>query len=123
MISGIEAAAGRVAGRAALRVGRHLLENRRWQQLSETTRTLIPARTADQLLSELDADQEAALTDFLGSPDFELLALQIVLAMTAPEQADEISVEVRHQVRQCIRAAVGIEPAQLTGLTDIVSTR
>jgi hypothetical protein len=119
VVSGIEAAAGRVAGRAALWAGRQLLENRRWRRLSETARTMIPARTADELLSELDADQQAALADFLESPDFEHLAMQIVLALPLPEQA-EIMVEMRSQILQCIRTAVAVAPEQLTGLTDVV---
>src|SRR5437763_9829124 len=100
----IEAQLGKVATQAAARLVRGRLDAKRFDQLREQSRPLIPVPAADSLIEELPADQVTRLDTFLGSPDFEHLALQLVLVVAAQSRDSEsLQAHIRDELRECLR--------------------
>ncbi|MFI5898170.1 NACHT domain-containing protein [Actinoplanes sp. NPDC051513] len=115
-LSGIEPAIGRAAGKALSRAGSHLITAHRRRRLADEARTLVPTAIAAGTLAELSGSQSAQLARFAESPNFEDLALQLVLAGGDPEALSAI----RAELRQSLRHAVDLAPAQMVGVTDVL---
>src|SRR2546423_2879718 len=117
----IEAQLGKVATQAAARLVRQRLDARRFAQLREQARPIIPVQAADRLVDELSAEQIRRLDAFLSGPDFEHLALQLVLVVTAQSRdAEALRAGIRDELRECLRHAIGLSPDRLLGIADTI---
>ncbi|MGC4891208.1 NACHT domain-containing protein [Micromonospora sp. DT227] len=77
---------------------------------------------ADSLFERLKPEQLSGLAAFIGSPQFEHLTLQLLLAHRAGEGSyqSEIISEVREQLRQSLHHAMRPEPDVLYGVASVV---
>jgi hypothetical protein len=118
----IEMQVGKAAARAMARLARDRLDNWHRERLAEEARSLIPVRAADQLIEQLSPDQMSRLDAFLGSPDFEQLAMQLVLVLLplGKGPTEEIRADIREALRACLRHSVGLGSDALLGITDAV---
>jgi hypothetical protein len=106
-------------GQAAARVARDARTAREVEVRRLGTRPTVPAEMVQRLLGEANDADIARVARFVASPDFEFLALQVVIASYAPGGGRaEILAEVREELFQGLRQAVDLEPHQLTGLAD-----
>jgi hypothetical protein len=124
VLGAFEAQLCKAASRAALKLARDRLDDWRYQRLRDETRVTVPWTTADALVESLTPDQAVKLRAFLDSPDFEQLAMQLLLTLAAPtahsSRGEVERVEVRGELRECLRHATGLGPEELTGITDVV---
>ncbi|SBT65673.1 NACHT domain-containing protein [Micromonospora sediminicola] len=78
--------------------------------------------TAAVLLEDLSPREASGLADYLTSPDFEQVALQLViteLSVGGGAREEHVSA-VREQLRHGLRLAAGVPVEGLLGLTDVV---
>jgi hypothetical protein len=128
LVTSVEAQAARTVGKAAMRLGARLIEASRRGELLQTARPTIPVAMADGLLDELSTEETAGLAAYLDSPDFEHLAVQLVVttrfaAGTASRDQkwqEEARSGVREAVRQGLRHGVGFSGQRLLPITDLV---
>lgn len=118
MTGGLETLIGRLAGRVVARAGGHLVVARQRRQLADRARTLVPDAVAARTLAELDGERTAQLAGFVESPNFEELALHVVLASDRLD--DEARAVIRAELRQNLRHAVDLDAETLFGITDVL---
>jgi NACHT domain len=122
LVSNVEVQVARTAGKAAMRLGARLVEASRRDELLYAARPMIAMRTADGLLEELSPEETAGLAGYLDSPDFEQLAVQLVVVARYQDQRwqEEARLGVRDAIRHGLRHAVGFSGESLLPITDLV---
>jgi hypothetical protein len=122
LATSVEVQAARTAGKAAIRLGARLIDASQRSQLLYAGRPTIPVAVADGLLQELSPGEAAGLAGYLDSPDFEHLAVQLVVVARFPDRKwqEETRSGVREAVRQGLRHAVGLDGERLLPITDLV---
>jgi hypothetical protein len=120
--TGLEATVSRTAGRIVGQLISGVRKEAQVRRLRDATRPLMAEETAAGLLDELLPGEAAALARYLTSPDFEQVAVQVVIAaMHARAVAREEHLSAtREQIRHGLRLATGLPGERLLGLTDLV---
>ncbi|BAL87507.1 putative regulatory protein [Actinoplanes missouriensis 431] len=96
-------------------------EKRRKKRVRASSLALTNAAVANDVLAELDDEQTAELARFLDSPDFEEIALQVVLARLLDDvKADETRAAVREQILSSLKHLLRPEPHQGTAQADVL---
>jgi hypothetical protein len=120
-VSGLEQTVGRVLASAGTKLFGKASQIRLRRQLRDDTRTLVPMRVAGTLLAELDAAQAHRLHEYLGSPDFEEVALQLVLGTALKDVPwEQVRTDVRDEIRHGLRTMARLPPELLTTTADVV---
>lgn len=113
MVTGIEASAAKAGGQW---LSRELARNRRLAALLDGARTTIPVRNADEVIAGLSAAEVDALSSFLASPDFEQMALHLLVGqLHKGTTATDLHAALRDELRHGLRHH-GVPPE----LTDIL---
>jgi hypothetical protein len=120
-VSGIEPAVGQALTKVAARLFGTAWQRRRQRRVRADAQALVATTVADQLFDELIADEIERLMAYLKSPDFEEIALQLVLGMRLGDvQWNKLSVDVREELRLGLQRAAGIRAELLTSAADVV---
>lgn len=120
-MSGIEAAAEQTLLKVVARLFGVAWRRHRRGKSRAGTRPLTASRVAEQLLGELSGDEHVRLDEYLHSPDFEEIALQLVLGMKLGDvKWERLSTDIRSELRLCLQRAAGIRAELLTSATDVV---
>ncbi|GIF62508.1 hypothetical protein Ais01nite_05430 [Asanoa ishikariensis] len=122
MSTGLEATLARTAGRVVSSLVHGARAEVRVRRLRDCARPLIAQETATGLLDELSSGEAAAVAGYLASPDFEQVALQVVIARMpgrASVREEHLSA-AREQIRHGLRLAAAVPGERLLGLTDVV---
>lgn len=120
-MSGLEQTVSRVLASAGTKLFGKASQIRLRRQLRNDTRTLVATRVADSLLRELDAAQAHHLHEYLASPDFEEVALQLVLGTALKDVPwEQVRIDVRDEIRHGLRTVARLPPELLTTTADVV---
>jgi hypothetical protein len=109
--TGIEAYAGRAAGKAASCFYTNAKQRHEINAAVESARALIPTALADAAFEELAPDELLGVAAYLESPDFEYLAFQMVIAHFV--KSDDMRSWVREQLREGLRPFLTFQPNAL----------
>lgn len=119
-MTGVEPWVGRVAGRALSWLGAEAKYLKQLRQLEEQ-RPLIPTLVADRSFEGLPPETIRGIARYLESPDFEQVALQLVIARAHRKAGmEEMRFAAREEIREGLRLFAGPPPDQLIALTDTV---
>lgn len=119
--TGLEAPAIRAIERVSLKLFGTVKTRRANKRLRQDTRTLVPAQVAKAFLTELDEAELLGLDNYLASPDFEEIALQLVLGWLLPGvRLDELKVNIREELRHGLRHSVGLRTELLVTAADVL---
>ncbi|WP_117208092.1 NACHT domain-containing protein [Allorhizocola rhizosphaerae] len=116
-MGGIEGPAVRAGGSIAAFLGKRLWRRMRVKQLREWSTPTVPAAVARATIDELTESEARGLASYLDSPDFEQLAVQLVLL---DKHSGGIGAMVREELRHGLRHATGVPPDRLVAVTDLV---
>ncbi|GAB3740690.1 hypothetical protein GCM10027598_70710 [Amycolatopsis oliviviridis] len=120
-MSGIEVAAQQALQKVAPRLFGAAWVQRKRRKSRADTRPLTAGRVADQLLEDLSEDERLKLDEYLRSPDFEEIALQLVLGMKLSDvRWERLSVDIRNELRLGLRRAARIRTELLTSSADVI---
>ncbi|GAA1301526.1 NACHT domain-containing protein [Saccharothrix xinjiangensis] len=120
-MTGIEAAAGRTAAKAGGKLLGAAHRHLRRKKVRRDSRALVAREVADRFLGSLGGERAERFLRYLGSPDFEEVALQLTLwRLLRDQEAGEIEPTLREEIRLGLRHAVGLDPEQLTVGADVV---
>ena len=122
MASGLEPAIVRAVGPIVRQAAGRLRQERKLRRVRDQARPLMAGQVAETLVDELDPHDAALLARYLTSPDFEHVALQVVVAQAnfRPAPREEILSAARMQLRHGLRHATRLPAEQLLGITDLV---
>ncbi|MEV4716680.1 NACHT domain-containing protein [Micromonospora noduli] len=122
MVSNVEVQVTRTAGKAVMRLGARLADAARRDGLLFTARPTVAVGIADSLLRELSPEETLALAKYLDSPDFEHLAVQLVVVARYQDQRwqEDARSGVRDAIRHGLRHAGAFSSERLLPITDLV---
>lgn len=120
-MGGLETALGKAAIKAGSWATGRVVAAELQRRLIETSRSIIAARAARDALNRLDDLQTRQLADYLESPDFEEIALQLILARLLNfQKLDEAKAAIREQLRYGLHHSLRAEPYLVTILADVL---
>ncbi|MFD2467776.1 NACHT domain-containing protein [Amycolatopsis silviterrae] len=120
-MSGIEVAAQQALQKVVPRLFSAALGQRKRRRTRAQARPLTAGQVADQLLEDLSDDERLRLDEYLRSPDFEEIALQLVLGLKLSDvRWERLSVDIRDELRLGLRRAARIRTELLTSCADVV---
>ena len=87
--------------------------------LEDGTRPPVATSVAAAVFDELAWDEAAGVATYLESPDFEHLALQLLIGqLHRPGRQADVNAEVREQLRQSVRLHGLVAPDRLIVVVD-----
>ncbi|MEU4524924.1 NACHT domain-containing protein [Amycolatopsis sp. NPDC024027] len=121
MTSGFEASAARALSQVSWKLFGAAEKRMAKKRVRRDARTLVSTRVAESFLTELKEDETRKLSDYLGSPDFEEIALQFVLGRSLGDIFwESATADIREQLRHGLRASAGLRKELLVTATDVV---
>jgi hypothetical protein len=104
MATGLETPLVRAVGRALSWLVADARRAKAIADLEDQARPPVATAVAAAAFDELSADETTSVATYLASPDFEHLALQLLIGqLQRPGRETEVRTEVREQLRQSVR--------------------
>ncbi|WP_377475746.1 NACHT domain-containing protein [Plantactinospora endophytica] len=122
MNTGLEATLSRTVGRIVGQLLSGVRGEMRVRRLRDAARPLMAERTAAGLIDEVSPSQMGGFAAYLTSPEFEQVALQVVIGRMhrGVGAREEHLSAVREQIRHGLRLVACLPAECLLGLTDVV---
>ncbi|WP_406632375.1 NACHT domain-containing protein [Amycolatopsis sp. WGS_07] len=120
-MTGLESQVAKILGRATVKLYGKSRERSTLLRIRDTVRAATPIRVAEEFFPELRDAEAAGLRAYLASPEFEEIALQLILGVALKdEERDRLQVDLREEIRQGIRHTASLRSELLTTAADLV---
>jgi hypothetical protein len=121
VMTGLESQVAKILGQATVKLYGKSRERSTRLRIRDTVRAATPIRVAEEFFPELRDNEATGLRAYLSSPEFEEIALQLILGVALKdEERERLQVDLREEVRQGIRHTAGLRPELLTTAADVV---